>query len=115
MINIKGAQTKELVQFYNDKVPDDKQIKKFKDRKTAEERCLRLVKLIKQKKKETVGSFIREGIMQGLKADEIVKGVKERFPKSKSTKKDVGYWRFILRKEGTKIPDSHYKQKPKEK
>lgn len=50
MINIKKATTRELVEFYNDNA--GKPVVKFRDRATAERRCLELVKLEPQHSKK---------------------------------------------------------------
>lgn len=128
-MNIETAKTSELVQYYNDNVPEEKRIKKFRDRATAEKRCRALVRPVEtvtgrmegptkvlqqtKRKKPTVGHTIKTGILQGKTAKVVIEEVREKHPKSKATKKDVAWWRFELRKAGYKIPVSHYTRRPK--
>jgi hypothetical protein len=111
---LEKAKTSELVEFYNKNVPADKQIKKFRDRATAEKRCRALITpVLKTEKpvlKTGVGAFISRGILNGWTAERIVSELRSSYPKSKSTEKDVAWWRFKLRKEGHEIPLSHYKR-----
>lgn len=48
----------------------------------------------------TIGGLIRHDLLAEKSNDDILKHVKERFPKSAATEKDIAYYRYHLRKEG---------------
>jgi hypothetical protein len=53
-----------------------------------------------KEKRATVGGLIRSDLARNFSDEAILKGIGEKFPKSKATSKDIAYYRSKMRNEG---------------
>ena len=90
----------ELVAYFNAR--SEKSVKKFRDKTQAAKRCAKITKsnVIKTKKKEGIGSFIEECLMNNDSTKDILEKVKDQFPDAKTNNSNISWYRSKLRKLG---------------
>lgn len=71
-LNTEAMSTKQLVEWYNQNVEPDKMVKKFKDRSTAERRCVELAATVLPVEDAEPKDNARPAMKESLKLDRTV-------------------------------------------